>query len=59
MKYIEHSISLLTFHTGQSIHHDHTLYSVGAAEAVSWANGHNLGRVTTPTQDTQMAQSSQ
>ena len=33
--------------------------SVGAAEAVSWAVGHNPGRVTTPTQDTRMAQLSQ
>ena len=32
--------------------------SVGAAEAVSWAIGHNPGRVATPTQDTRMAQSS-
>jgi len=33
--------------------------SVGAAEAVSWAIGHNPGRVATPTQDTRMAQLSQ
>ena len=30
--------------------------SIGAAKAVSWAIGHNPGQVTTPTQDTQMAQ---
>jgi len=33
--------------------------SVDAAKAVSWAIGHNPGRVATPTQDTQAAQSSQ
>ena len=37
----------------------YSVQSVGAAKAVSWVIGHNPGRVATPTQDTQMAQSSQ
>ena len=42
-----------------TIHWDHTLYSVSAAEAVSRTIGHNPGQVTTLMQHTQMAQSSQ
>ena len=37
----------------------YSVQSIGAAEAVSWAIGHNPGWITTLTQDTQMAQSSQ
>ena len=47
---------------GWNIHHPlgpYSAQSVGAAEAVSWAIGHNPGRVATPVQDIQMAQSSQ
>ena len=52
-----------TFHPsnplGLNVHWDRSVQSVGTAKAVSWAIGHNPGRVTTSTQDTQMAQSSQ
>ena len=37
----------------------YSVQSVGAAEAASLAFGHNPGWDATPTQDTQMAQSSQ
>ena len=37
----------------------YSVQSIGAAEVVSWATEHNSGWVTAPTQDTQMAQSSQ
>ena len=37
----------------------YSVQSIGAAETVSWDIGYNPGRVATPTQDTQMAQSSQ
>jgi len=37
----------------------YSLQSIGAAAAGSWAIGHNPGRVATPTQDTQIAQSFQ
>ena len=37
----------------------HSVSNIGAAEAFSWALGHNPGHVTTPTKDTQMSQSSQ
>ena len=37
----------------------YSVQSIGADWAVSWAVGHNPGQVATPTQDTQMAQSSQ
>ena len=33
----------------KSIHQGHTVQSVGAPEAVSWAIGHNPGQVTTLT----------
>ena len=36
-----------------------SVQSIGAANAVSWAIGHNPGWVATSTQNTQMAQSSQ
>ena len=36
----------------------YSVQSVGAAEAVSLAIGHNPGRVATPTQDTRMTRSS-
>ena len=42
-----------------SIHWDCTLYSVGAAKAVSCTIGHSPGQVTTLIQDTQMAQATQ
>ena len=37
----------------------YSVESVGAAEAVSWANGHNPGQVAILTKDARMAQSSQ
>ena len=37
----------------------YSVQSVSAAKAVSWAIGHNPGRVATLTQDILMAQSSQ
>ena len=37
----------------------YSVQSISAAKVVSWAIGHNPGWVTTPTQETQMAQSSQ
>ena len=37
----------------------YSVQSVGAAEVVSWAIGHNPARVATPTQDTRIAQPSQ
>ena len=57
----EQQTGLLLYLTIPSIHPlgPHSVQRVGAAEAVSWAIGHNPGWVAIPTQDTQMAQSSQ
>ena len=47
--------------TTPSIHplEPYSAQSIGAAKAISWAIGNNPGWVANPTQDTQMAQSSQ
>ena len=47
------AVSLDIYHAvDPSIHWDETQQSISAAEAVSWAIGHNPGQVATPTQDT-------
>ena len=45
-------MSMQSYHI-HPFHWDHTLYRASsAADAVSWAIGHNPAQVTTPTQDT-------
>ena len=61
-----HRVPSESIHTLQLLSHPsihplglYPVQSVGGTEAVSWAIGHNPGRVATPTQNTRMAQSSQ